>query len=83
MQYLLSEEELKNLVDRKEQNILKATRELQEFCTLAANHIPVAGWGDDYKPEPWGCILTNKGEWYCDECPALKFCPHPEKEFSK
>jgi len=86
MQYLLTESEY----DALQEAVATAKRapkqeELQKLCTLAADKIPVRwSWGDGKgKPKPWGCILTKKGDWYCDECPAQKCCPYPHKEFSK
>lgn len=82
MQYLLSEEEYDALLKlRKEQKQLPSIENLQKFCTFVADHMPVqSGW---YKGKPWGCIITRKEEWYCDDCPAEKICPYNGKEWSK
>jgi len=54
---------------------------LQDLCTRVANNEPVKeGW---YKGKPWGCILTEEGEWYCDDCPVQDICPHDYKEWSQ
>ena len=86
MQYLLNEEEyaaLNNRIKNLEQTHVSLT---QEFCTLVANTMPVKTWLNDGNPTPWGCTLTQEqecNEWYCDECPAQKFCPNPNKHWSK
>lgn len=87
MQYLLTEEELSSL--RMKKSILGKVQkeELQELCTLAANHIPIPKpWAHDrdQDPSPWGCILDKENDpWYCDDCPMDKLCPHPHKKWSK
>jgi len=81
MQYLLTEEEFNNLTKKAtEAEDLPNKKDLQELCTLAANSIPLkSGW---MKGKVWGCILT-RSDWYCDECPARKVCPHPRKKWSQ
>lgn len=83
MQYILSEEEYKGLVNKKQSTIDLETKKLQTLCTKIANKMPVVwGWnGPD--PKPWGCILTENGEWYCDKCPVQEICPSKEKEYTK
>lgn len=85
MQYILSQQELDALKDVQAAKISTSKSTLQEFCTLAALHIPVyRKW--DKSLTPWGCILVSKGESnprYCDECPAKQFCPSTIKEFSQ
>lgn len=83
MQYLLTAEEYQTLLNRKEIYTRQQAEELQKFCTLVADTMPIVTWMNDRKPTPWTCILTTKSEWYCDECPARKVCPHPSKEWSK
>ena len=89
MQYILNEKEYAVLSQKKSDNEIIA---LQNFCTLAANYIPVkVRWSKDQKP--WGCILNPEEDRsdntfsgagaYCDECPARVICPYPYKEFSK
>lgn len=82
MQYILSQEEYDELQNRnKTLSKLPTVNELQAFCTLVANTMPVQdGW---YKDRVWGCILTRKGEWYCDDCPAKDICPNQFKNWSK
>ncbi len=82
--YLLSQEEFDAL--KAKQTALKGadTQKLQDFCTRVANEMPVKwGWSANEEPKPWRCILTVKGDWYCDSCPAREFCPNPMKEYSK
>jgi hypothetical protein len=63
----------------------------QRRCTDIANTLPVVwGWGGD-DPKPWRCIITEDeeagpdhyGDWYCDQCPAQKECPYPDKRWSQ
>lgn len=86
MQYILSQEEYDNLLnkgkDREQQNI----DVLQELCTMVADHMPIKNsWMDEDDPmEPWRCILTVEDwEHYCDECPVRKLCPYKYKNYSK
>lgn len=86
MQYLLTQDEFTELTKKKLILTVNQESELQELCTLAANHVPVlCGWDSSKPPEPWGCILNEKGNGhgYCDLCPAEKVCPYEGKEFSK
>ena len=81
MKYLLSQEEYDELVNRgaKREQELEAT--LQELCTrVADSELVKEGW---YAGRVWGCILTKKEEWYCDDCPVNDVCPHRYKEWSK
>lgn len=55
---------------------------LQKVCTQAANEWPVKFWNNK-EAKPWRCILTEKGEHYCDQCPVKKICPNPRKAWSK
>ena len=86
MQYILSEEEFKELQARakKADRFRINDEQLQELCIEIANNMPVRwGWGGDER-KPWTCILTEGGhDWYCDQCPVSKICPHPHKEWSK
>jgi hypothetical protein len=87
MQYLLSETEYNVLVGRQEVRLKVATKQLQDICTLAANHVPVIQeWSPDATPSPWGCILTLGGknqDGYCDCCPSKHICPFGHKNYSK
>lgn len=85
MQYLLTEQEYQGLLAKRESIAAEDAAKLQAFCTLAANHIPVARpWRKDSTPAPWGCILDKKSNpGYCDYCPAQDVCPYPGKEWSK
>lgn len=82
MQFLLTEKEYSDLLRRAEKgDKLPNKEDLQELCTKAANSIILeSGW---MKGKTWGCILTEEGEWYCDDCPAGKVCPYLHKEYSK
>lgn len=85
MMYVLTEQEYADLKAQAEQRRVVAVEGLQAFCTRVANELPIYGWhthGEGAKP--WGCILNETQiEWYCDDCPAADFCPHPHKQWSK
>lgn len=83
MQYILSEEEYKALKAEQKRKYNITTKRLQELCTKIANEMPIEwGWnGPD--PKPWGCVLTEESEWYCDDCPVRDICPSNSKEWSK
>lgn len=86
MQYIFSQQEYDSLLREKNLRTQTQENELQNLCTLAAEHIPVKlEWGDPNRsPEPWGCILSKtKNSGYCDCCPAQEICPNDYKEWSK
>lgn len=84
MQYLLSQEEMDALKVRAMRGDEAPTKDqLQKLCTLVADHAPAhRGWYEK-NTSPWGCILTEEGHHYCDDCPASGVCPHPYKKWSK
>ena len=90
MQYLLSEDEFNQLRDKarigaqcQDKTVVNLTpKQLQALCTEIANTLPVVTW-KSVDPEPWGCMLTDDDEWYCDECPVQKLCPCNKKSWSK
>lgn len=84
MQYLLTDSEYRKLEEKSERvRKLPSEADLQKLCTKIADTMPVdAGWRDK-EPSPWGCILTNKHEWYCDKCPVQDICPLDHKNWSK
>lgn len=87
MQYLLTEIEYQKLKEARLAEEIMEQSKLQEFCTLAAKHIPVEKpWHHDesQRLSPWGCILdkdVNTG--YCDGCPVSEICPSKMKRWSK
>lgn len=84
VQYILTEEEYNALKTKQKQWTDESKKTLQDVCTKVANEMPIKwGWGEPDDPKPWGCILTEKGEWYCDQCPVKKICPYEGKEWSK
>lgn len=84
MQYILTEEEYQALLNANTAFAKKHEETLQKLCTMVADHMPVKKpWDKKAAPQPWGCLLTMKGEWYCDECPVSDYCPYPYKEYSK
>lgn len=81
MMYVLTQEEFDALQEKKRKISEDARNVLQDLCTRVANSEPVKeGW---YTGKPWGCILTEKSEWYCDDCPVQDVCPYPYKEWSQ
>lgn len=85
MQFLLSEEEYREIHRTKVQRTEEQKAELQTLCTLAAQHIPiVCKWDVSGKTHIWGCILGPEiqSPGYCDDCPARGVCPYEHKEFS-
>ena len=82
MQYILSQEEIDAQCEKaRVLERLPSVDELQKFCTLVADNMLVTdGWK---KGQVWGCILSSKREWYCDDCPAEKVCPYQNKNWSK
>jgi hypothetical protein len=85
MQYLLTKQEYEELISSANKQKIKREAKLQEFCTLAARHIPIKVAWIDGAPKPWGCILLEgiENPGCCDECPAVRFCPYEDKEFSQ
>jgi hypothetical protein len=83
MQFLLTEEEHRDLVVRAKIRSDDEHKRLQRVCTMAAEHTPVTrDWEPNEPPRPWGCILTNSAD-YCDHCPVRQDCPYTRKELSK
>jgi hypothetical protein len=86
MQYILTEEEYKELSKRWKELDDKFKSKLQEFCTRVSNEMLIKHPWDKTSPDiTWGCILTgDNGEFgVCDECPSVNVCPNEHKEFSK
>lgn len=86
MQYILTQQEYETLQRDARVAQSRQSAELQELCTLAAQHIPiVVGWRHDTTPRPWGCILGPREQdpGYCDCCPAREVCQHKCKQWSK
>jgi hypothetical protein len=88
MQYILSEEEMKEVREREARSHrFPSIAILQEICTKAANEWPSwRGWDGKSDPRPWGCTLTYADEGrdhYCDRCPVQDICPNLHKEWSK
>jgi hypothetical protein len=87
MQYLLTEQEYKELYAKIARAEEEVQARLQKVCTLAAKHVPVKHpWDKNVPATPWGCIIGGggkQGPGYCDECPVSKECPCPHKEWSQ
>lgn len=83
MMYILSEQEYDDLRKKQALDFKVKKDELQKLCTKIANEMPVKwGWGGP-DPKPWGCKLSERDEWYCDECPVQTICPSDRKSWSK
>lgn len=82
MQYILSEEEWDKHIEKvRVLELLPSVEELQKFCTFVSDNVVLTeGWRAGHV---WGCILSSDREWYCDDCPATKVCPYPNKHWSK
>jgi hypothetical protein len=83
VQYLLSREEYKSLVDAKHILAAEMKDTLQKLCTMVADHMPLEEPNWQGVKRPWGCILSTKVEHYCDECPVEEICPCLCKQFSQ
>ena len=81
MQYVLTEEEYKALVDAKKKALQDVGSTLQNLCTMVADNLPITVYWSKEK-EPWKCIHSMETEWYCDNCPVLEMCPS-NKNWSK
>lgn len=84
MKYILDEDELNALVNKKKEEEKKNDALLLDLCRRVCNSEPITwtwGKGKDI-PMPWRCIL-EEDDWYCDECPVQDHCPHPDKSWSK
>ena len=81
MMYILTQEEFDALQEKNRKITEDAQKVLQDLCTRVADSEPVKeGIGAG---RPWGCILTSKDVWYCDDCPVQKVCPKQWKRWSK
>lgn len=81
MQYILTEEEYKELLKRKKTLEDIDKQKLQKLCTEIADAMPVKFWGRT-EAAVWGCILTSD-DHYCDECPVTSICPNTNKHWSQ
>lgn len=83
MQHVLTQEELDALVQAKEIAAKEQKDMIQRLCTMVADHMPLETPNWEGKKLPWTCILSVKGEHYCDGCPVQDMCPHPYKNWSQ
>ena len=85
MQYILSEEEYKTLVNNKKSYNDDEKQKLRKFCTMVADNLPTTeSWFDKtVEPRIWGCILTVEQDHVCDCCPSKSICPYEYKAWSK
>ncbi len=94
MQYILTEEEFKELVSAKKNQITMTPGKLQKLCTRIADELPISFWHRKEK-HPWGCKITKEKEatkndesfcdddYCCDECIVSEICPYVSKAWSK
>lgn len=61
MQYILSEEEYRELKKKQSIQIQMDKKKLQELCTKIANTTPVFYWGRE-EASIWGCIHNEHRE---------------------
>jgi hypothetical protein len=84
MEYILTEEEYKKLVNEATDKRKCQVKWSQELCTFIADTMPT--FKNDYTNGiiPWKCIksIGNK-EHYCDKCPVREVCPNEFKNYSK
>ncbi len=85
MQYILTEEEYKTLLDAPNKIKRELDETIQNLCQIVADHKiltkdDIRWWTEN---RPWGCIKTVKHEWYCDDCPVKKICTYKSKNFSQ
>ena len=86
MQYILTEEEYRKLLDTSRLAKAKVVAVVQDLCTRVANNEPVIFNHEDGTTHEttWGCMLTTEGaDFYCDHCPVREVCPSEDKVFSK
>ena len=85
MQYVLTQEELDELKNKRDKDNFDHMKGVQTICTNLANHMPIKFWDND-EAKIWGCIKGDadggNGHGYCDECPARGLCP-AQKHYSK
>ncbi|QMV28968.1 hypothetical protein AP1_0261 [Aeromonas phage AP1] len=65
MQYILTEEEYKELKAVKKRNVMENKKKLQQLCTKIANTMPIFYWGKE-EADIWGCIHNEEidpDEW--------------------
>jgi hypothetical protein len=91
MQYILTEQEFRDLTAARRKRDSLEQSELFALCRAVANNAPVSMYrelvGDEPQlladlGEPWGCIKDTPHH-YCDLCPAQKMCPSDDKEWSQ
>ena len=77
MQYILSEDEYKNLNEKVDHHVIELEARLMKVCRMVANTLPVKN------RMAWGCIRDVREEHVCDDCPVCDECPYEYKEWSK
>lgn len=83
MQYLLTEQEYKELKNNESDALKKIKSDLQKVCTYSAMNSPCDRNYDKNDKSPWGCVLVKGSIEYCDDCPVKSFCPSNYKRWSK
>lgn len=90
MQYILTEEEYKKLVNEPQLVRKELDQTIQYLCQMVADHKILTKddmdkWSKSWwiKDRPWGCIRSSENERYCDQCPVGEICTYPHKNYSK
>jgi len=76
MQYILSEEEYRTLVDAGKRAKADVVGKLLSACRALANGV---AWTENACP---GCVLDDSGG-YCSGCPSEEWCPYEGKRWPK
>ncbi len=73
MQYLLTEQEYKDLLNKVIIAKENSKETINDLCQQVANL------------KLYGCIRNNGNDraFYCDDCPVIKICLYDGKEYSK
>lgn len=83
MQFILTAEEYQALTALRDLKISTNKAELQEVCSMVADHVPLSRSWDAANTSPWGCVITvADSDHVCDHCLAVKVCPSDQKNFS-
>ena len=76
MQYILTTDEYDELISKRQLREREMEHRALEACKALAEVVArnEHGWK--------GCVI-NKTTNYCDDCPALNWCPYEDKRYGK
>lgn len=77
MQYLLTEQEYKALVDAPKIIEKKTDKIIADLCRRVALHEPTEDTG-----RPYGCVQEYPSSLDCDDCPLQDVCTYDRKSWS-